>query len=69
MIRDSRGVALALTGDLEGALKDFEAAVGVGFGGDAEIEQRRDWIEALRAGRNPITPEVLERLKGGQPGR
>jgi hypothetical protein len=26
--------------------------------------QRRKWIEALKAGQNPFTPEVLKALKG-----
>lgn len=27
------------------------------------LDQRRQWIEALNAGNNPFTPEVLEALK------
>jgi hypothetical protein len=64
--RDSRGVALALSGDLAGAREDFEAymAWAEKNGRDkAEIQQRRDWIEALRNGENPFTPDVIEQLK------
>jgi hypothetical protein len=43
----------ALLGDMEGAVEDFE------FSG-----QREAWIEALRAGTNPFTSEVLAELRG-----
>jgi acetyl esterase/lipase len=52
-IRDSRGLVRALLGDMEGAVEDFE------FSG-----QREAWIEALRAGTNPFTSEVLAELRG-----
>ena len=62
-IRDSRGLARALTGDVAGAIDDFEAFV-AWTGGDRARAQRQDWIAALRAGRNPFTKELLERLRG-----
>ena len=67
-IRDSRGVALALTGDLNRAIEDFEAFVDSRDDADSSddkalIEQRRGWIDALRKGQNPLTPEVLKQLK------
>ena len=62
-IRDSRGLARALTGDVAGAIDDFEAFV-AWTGGDRSRAQRQDWIDALRAGRNPFTKELLERLRG-----
>ncbi len=62
-IRDSRGLARALTGDVAGAIDDFEAFV-AWTGNDLARAQRQDWIDALRDGRNPFTKELLERLRG-----
>jgi tetratricopeptide (TPR) repeat protein len=64
-IRDSRGLARALTGDVAGAIDDFEAFVTVTWiGNERSRAQRQNWIDALRAGRNPFTKELLERLRG-----
>ncbi|MBH8576763.1 pentapeptide repeat-containing protein [Nostocaceae cyanobacterium CENA369] len=63
--QDSRGLAKVLTGDLVGALEDFQAAVDSGaldYSEDVK-QQRLDWIEALKAGNNPLTPEELEELR------
>lgn len=60
--RDSRGVARALTGDLAGAIEDFEAFVAWTLN-DENRSQRQEWIDALRAEENPLTPEVLETLR------
>ncbi|QSJ14298.1 pentapeptide repeat-containing protein [Nostoc sp. UHCC 0702] len=62
---DSRGLAKALTGDLVGALADFQAAVDSGVLDYSEdVKQRRlRWIEALKSGNNPLTPEELEELR------
>ena len=62
-IRDSRGLARALTGDSAGAIADFEAFVAWTSNSGAR-EQRQDWIEALRRGENPFTQELLEALRG-----
>ncbi len=62
-IRESRGLARALTGDVAGAIDDFKAFV-AWTGNDRSRAQRQDWIDALRAGRNPFTKELLERLRG-----
>lgn len=68
-IRDSRGLARALMGDIEGAIEDFRAFVdwmeeeGYREMYKEEISQRQRWIDALRAGENPFTPEVLEKLR------
>jgi hypothetical protein len=59
--RDSRGLARALTGDLPSAIEDFEAYV-AGTSNDERRSQRQGWIEALRRGENPFTPEVLRAL-------
>jgi acetyl esterase/lipase len=61
-IRDSRGLARALSGNVAGAIDDFEAFV-AWTQDDRARAQRQDWIVALRAGENPFTPEVLERLR------
>ncbi|MEH2326422.1 MAG: pentapeptide repeat-containing protein [Nostoc sp.] len=61
--QDSRGLARVLTGDLAGALEDFQAAVDSGAL-DYYVKQRRlRWIEALKSGNNPLTPEELEELR------
>ena len=69
MYRDTRGVARALAGDTKGAIEDFEAYLEQSYE-DRLIEQlktkRRQWIEVLRKGENPITPaEIKELLKEG----
>lgn len=85
--RKGRGLARALTGDFEGAIKDFQAYMewitkitkkAQVQGGIEALQttlsmrifyiiplqqQYRRWIEALQAGENPFTPEVLEELK------
>ncbi len=61
--RDSRGLVRALLGDTEGAVEDFELYVN--WVGDERLRaQRQGWIDALGAGRNPFTKELLERLRG-----
>ena len=62
-IRDSRGLARALTGDVAGAIADFEAFVAWAGSGHRLSVQRQDWIVALQSGKNPFTAEVLERLR------
>ncbi|MBW4424345.1 MAG: pentapeptide repeat-containing protein [Nostoc desertorum CM1-VF14] len=63
--QDSQGLARVLTGDLVGALEDFQVAVDSGaldFSDD--VKQRRlRWIEVLKSGNNPLTPEELEELR------
>lgn len=61
-IRDSRGVARALTGDFAGAISDFAAFVAK-TSSDEVRAQRQEWISALRRGENPFTAEVLEALR------
>ena len=62
-IRDSRALVRALLGDREGAIEDFEFSV-KGTGDEGARAQREAWIEALRAGTNPFTSEVLAELRG-----
>ena len=61
--RESRGIARALTGDLEGALADLEPFVDRMRNERTRVERQR-WVDALRVGENPFTPEVLARLRG-----
>ncbi|WP_445245571.1 hypothetical protein [Microcoleus sp. OTE_8_concoct_300] len=60
-VRDSRGVARALTGDRAGAIADFQAAI---KGTDsAEIKkQRQGWIDKLKKREKPFTEEELANL-------
>ena len=63
---DSRGLVRAQFGDLDGAAEDFEFFINTGSDQDARrVQMRRGWLEELRAGRSPFTPEVLKGLRGG----
>jgi uncharacterized protein YjbI with pentapeptide repeats len=63
--QDSWGLAKALTGDLAGALADFQAVLDSGWLDELEErkQRRQRWVEALKAGNNPFTPEELEALR------
>ncbi len=61
-IRNSRGLARALTGDVKGAIEDFEMFV-KSAGNAEEKKQRKAWIESLKKGENPFTDEELEKLR------
>jgi tetratricopeptide (TPR) repeat protein len=63
--RDTRGLARALTGDFSGAMEDFQAVVDSEYFDEQVKQERQQWLEALRAGDNPFTPEVLEALRQG----
>ena len=60
-IRDSRGLARALTGDIDGAIDDFQYYIDNPGGSNAK--KREQWIIDLKAGRNPFTKEVLNDLQ------
>jgi len=61
--QDSRGLARALTGDLDGALKDFQAVLDRNrFSASVKARHER-WVAALQAGENPFTPEELDALR------
>ena len=65
-IRDSRGLNRALNGDLMGAREDFQFFVTWAKHSPlyaTQSAQRKGWIAALRAGRNPFTPQVLAHLR------
>jgi tetratricopeptide (TPR) repeat protein len=68
-IHDSRGLARALTGDVAGAIEDFEFALeraGRDGLGDDFFESRTAWVNALREGQEPaelFDDSTLEALK------
>ncbi|MBD2203335.1 hypothetical protein H6G33_04920 [Calothrix sp. FACHB-1219] len=61
-IRDSRGLARALTGNTKGAIEDFQAFI-EWTDNSEEKSQRQGWINSLSAGKNPFTKEELEKLR------
>ncbi len=67
-VRDSRGLARALTGDYAGAMEDFSFVVDTlralenrelyeNYGKKREL-----WIDVLEQGNNPFTKDVLDEL-------
>ena len=58
----SRGIAQALAGNNDKAIADFDKAIALGDNNQFN-NQRKAWIEALKAGGNPFTPSELERLR------
>ncbi|MCT7989297.1 pentapeptide repeat-containing protein [Laspinema olomoucense] len=63
---ESRGLARALTGDIVGALADFQAVLDneyFQYYPDDRQQRLHRWVEALNAGENPFTPEELEALR------
>jgi hypothetical protein len=67
-LQDTRGLARALTGNLTGAIEDFEAAINSGELEEEILEKRQRWLEALKSGINPFTPEELEALRASEGG-
>jgi len=59
--RDTRGLARALTGDTQGAIEDFEAFIASDVS-QTRRGQRQEWVNALRKGQQPFTPQLLETL-------
>ncbi|PZO38479.1 MAG: low-complexity protein [Pseudanabaena frigida] len=64
--QDTRGLARALTGNLTGAIEDFEAAINSGELEEEILEKRQRWLEALKSGINPFTHEELEALRASE---
>ncbi|MFH7024434.1 MAG: AAA-like domain-containing protein [Heteroscytonema crispum UTEX LB 1556] len=60
----ARGLARALTGNRQGAISDFEVYIQSKDIPAESKKQIQDWVEALRAGKNPFTPEILRELRG-----
>ncbi|MCG8362539.1 MAG: hypothetical protein MJA27_04290 [Pseudanabaenales cyanobacterium] len=61
--RDSRSLARALTGDTTGAIEDFQAYIDWSGSPPRRKRQRQEWIEALEAGDNPFTDDLLKQLR------
>jgi tetratricopeptide (TPR) repeat protein len=61
--RNSRGLARALTGNTKGAIEDFQAFIASTKDKENKLQRQR-WVNALRAGKNPFTPEEIKRLRG-----
>jgi regulator of sirC expression with transglutaminase-like and TPR domain len=59
--RNSRGLARALTGNTKGAIEDFQAFI-ASTDDKEDKSQRQRWVNALRAGKNPFTPEEIKSL-------
>ncbi|MGK7887449.1 MAG: caspase family protein [Crocosphaera sp.] len=65
-LQDSRGLARALTGDRQGAIKDFQAFIDDETLDESQRNKRKQWVEALKKGDkidDIFTEEVLEELK------
>jgi hypothetical protein len=65
---DSRGPAHALSGDYKAAIADLEIAAAwmqqqTEEKWKIELARRKAWIETLKAGHNPLTPQVLAELR------
>ncbi|MEH2270673.1 MAG: ribosome assembly protein 4, partial [Nostoc sp.] len=61
-IRDSRGLARALTGNYQGAIEDFEAYIAQTDDKDSKAQRQR-WVKDLRAGKNPFTEAEIKKLQ------
>lgn len=59
---DSRALAKALAGDVDGAIDDFQFIVDNVVEGEWK-EQRAGWLRALQDGSNPFTEDVLADLR------
>jgi hypothetical protein len=65
-IKDSRGLARALTGDYAGAVEDLQEYADwleKRGGSEYELGQRRSWISELESGRNPFDEAVLMEMR------
>ena len=60
-IRETRGVARAITGDIKGAIEDFEYYIKK-VKDAVKKSQRQRWVDALRAGEDPFTDEEIKTL-------
>ena len=66
--RDNRGLALALSGNLEKAIPDFDFYAEVlnnQGGSEQNIISREHWVTKLKEGENPFTKEVMNWLREG----
>jgi hypothetical protein len=68
--RDSRGLVYAQLGRSDEAIADFQAVVdGLENETNPDLKkiytERQEWLAELKAGKNPITPELLAQLREG----
>lgn len=61
-VADSRGIARALTGDFDGAIKDFQLYIDSNNICDDSCALRKEWVIKLQAGINPFDEKMLEYL-------
>jgi hypothetical protein len=59
--QDSRGVARAMTGNITGAIEDFQTFI-EGTENHERKSRRQRWVDELRAGENPFTDTEVKRL-------
>lgn len=67
-IRDSRGVGRARTGNVSGAIEDFQFYIQWATknqGNEGEIGWRRNWIVAFQSGRDPFDKATVNMLLSG----
>jgi hypothetical protein len=65
-VRDSRGLALALTGNTNEAIQDFQALLDwcKRYGcSDTTVSQREQWISIMKSGKNPFDEQTLQSLR------
>jgi WD40 repeat protein len=60
-VHDSRGIARVMTGDIPGAIADFEVYIAQTDNQDTKSKRQR-WVQDLRAGKNPLTATELKGL-------
>ncbi|MGH8070026.1 MAG: tetratricopeptide repeat protein [Candidatus Entotheonellia bacterium] len=60
-IRENRGVARAMTGNIDGAIEDFQEYIKK-TSDPMRKSQRQRWVDALRAGEDPFTDEEIKTL-------
>jgi tetratricopeptide (TPR) repeat protein len=61
-IRDSRGLARALTGDFDGAIADFNYFIENASASSVDISKRESWVSALAQGKIPFDEELLAEM-------
>ncbi|NES64087.1 MAG: CHAT domain-containing protein [Okeania sp. SIO2D1] len=65
LVKNGRGLARALTGNVPGAIKDFEAYI-KSTEDDWWKAKIQRWVDALKKGENHVMEGDLEELKGGE---
>ncbi|MBE9562382.1 MAG: hypothetical protein IMF12_05925 [Proteobacteria bacterium] len=60
-VRDARALARFLTGNIRGAIEDYEFAINHSNAG--RKYKIRGWLNSIQKGENPFTEEVLEKLR------